>query len=192
MFCLIGFTLACTAQNSHFVTTEDFSQPPIERYKKIWEVSPFVVVTDLSGQEENTGGRFVITGFFRAGGKDVVFLFDRTTLERIALSPGETKNGITLSAVQHNGTIEGLRASVSTGGMPVEIVYDPKAVPNAMANISGQPQPPSMPPSTNPQPPPHLQQPGNPNTVRIQPGQSPHNQPPPRRVIRRRAIVAPQ
>lgn len=165
---------------------EEFTQPPLENFSKIWEVSPFVAVTDLSGQVDDTAGRFVITGFFRAGERDVVLLFDRTTLQRFALSPGDAKDGISLATVKHSGRIDDLRVTLSAGGPPVEIVYDAQAVPTAAANTGG-PQP-GMPQHAG-QP---VPQPGVPQMNTPQPGQPPQTQPPPRRVIRRRAIVAPQ
>ncbi len=172
---------------------------PLDRYAVIWETSPFVIVTDLSGQNDELAGRYVITGFFQVGGKDVVLFFDRTSLERFPLSPGEQRNGLTLQSLQHQGDLNGLRAVLSQGGMTAELRYDPQAVPavGAPGQVQAQPvhsppMPPGMPGSPG--------MPGQPATGQLVPGQAmvgqpvavPEEQPAPRRIIRRRNIVAPE
>lgn len=167
-------------------------QHPLDRYSIIWETSPFVIVTDLSGQNDELTGRYVITGFFQVGGRDVVLFFDRTTLERFALSPGEQRSGLTLQSLQHQGDLNGLQVVLNQGGMGTELRYDPQAVPAAGA---GQPHA-SI--THNQQMPPGL--PAPPPTGQNAPGQAMVGQPTinsgeppaPRRIIRRRNIVAPE
>lgn len=188
----------------------------ISRYQKIWDISPFVAVTDLSGQADDMAGRFSLTGFARMGEKDVVFVFDRTTLERFTLTVGETRSGVALQNLQHNGDLRSVRATLAIGGRTLEIGYDATATPESGSaapvipghmqqghrGFPGQPQPgmppggqpqPGMPPGGQPQAPPM----SNPNAIIGAPpataAPNPAEQaPPPRRVIRRRAIVAPE
>ena len=190
----------------------------LSRYQKIWEISPFVAVTDLSGQADDLAGRFVVTGFARMGSKDVVFVFDRTTLERFALTPGETRNGVALQSLSHQGDLRSVRATLASGGRSLEISYDPASVPDANAGMPmvpgqmGQPQQQHRGYPGQPQPhmggaPPGQSMPGqpatpatpsNPNAIigappsTAMPGNGGEAAPPPRRVIRRRAIVAPE
>jgi hypothetical protein len=158
----------------------------IDRYEKIWTVSPFVAVTDLSGQVDELSGRFVLTGFARFGEKDVVFLFDRSTLERFMLTADQPRHGIELDQIHHEGDLRTARVSLRSGGRSVELTYDPGAVPDAgMGATASMPQNPMA--GGNP----------NPGASRTQivggsPNASPDAPPPPRRVIRRRAITAPQ
>lgn len=167
---------------------------PLEKYSAIWERSPFVAVTDLSGQVDDMTGRFVITGYARTGDQEMAFLFDRTSLERFSLRPGQERNGVNLESITHEGNLKTLSAKLNTGGKSLVLKYDPAAVPMS------QPQPVAVP----------SQNPGQDRRGRGQPSAQPttntqnQNQvvgqapaageipPPPRRVIRRRGIVAPE
>ncbi len=209
-----------------FAVSDPAVHHEISRYEPIWKFSPFVVVTDLSGKADDLAGRYVLTGFARMGDKDVAFVFDRTSLERFTLVPGEAKNGLTLDSVHHQGNLSTLRAKISTAGRTLEIAYDASASPVAATPAQPGNQPPrgrnTPPQQPNRQPAPNTQarnqptpQRQNPNpqpTPKPQPGlpnqtaQPPQNMnqivgnnptpnqtpPPPRRVIRRRGIVAPQ
>lgn len=174
----------------------DLELPPprhsLDRYSIIWETSPFVIVTDLSGQNDELTGRYVITGFFQVGGRDVVLFFDRTTLERFALSPGEQRSGLTLQSLDHQGDLNGLQVVLNQGGMGTELRYDPQAVPAAS---TGQPNSPMtqvqpMPPSIPVPPPTGQNVPGQ--AMVGQPTVNSEQPPAPRRIIRRRNIVAPE
>lgn len=190
---------------------------PLSRYQKIWEISPFVALTDLSGQADEFSGRFALTGFARLGDKDVVFIYDRTTLERFALTPGQSRNGITLSALFHHGDLRTARASVQVAGREIEVTYDPSVTAAAQQQAAANPP---VPGQLTPQqiqqmqqmemmrraqgqggyPPgygdfqPHGPQGAAPVNAII--GAPPQAPPPPeeqpRRIIRRRAILAPQ
>lgn len=208
------------------------------RYEQIWRVSPFVAVTDLSGQADNLAGRYVLTGFARIGDREVVYVFDRTTLERFSLRLGQIRNGISLESLQHYGNLMTARATIRSGDRVVELRYDPTVLPDAggqqpanvrvvpqPANVPvfpnapqggsvsdgsnpGQPVPPWYPPGLPPGLPPNhpaviqaMQRMqsmpqairGSQPAVEPQPVPPPEENPPqPRRIIRRRAIVAPQ
>lgn len=203
--CLLGW-------GSSFTQAEIPSGPTdISRYQKIWDISPFVAVTDLSGQADDMAGRFAVTGFARLGEKDVVFVFDRTTLERFSLTPGESRAGVSLQSLNHQGDLRSVRATLATGGRTLDISYDPSIMPDS---TSGQPVIPGQMHAQQAhrgfpgQPQPHVQpgQPGIPPGAQTQQMQNPNaiigapppsavptqEVPPPRRVIRRRAIVAPE
>jgi len=131
----------------------------LSRFETIWQKSPFVAVTDLSGQVDDLAGRFVLTGFARLGEKDVVFLFDNTTLERFQLSAGDIRQGLALESLRHEGDLKSVRATMASGGRTIELAYDPARVPDSGQQVqAGMPGMPVMP-----------GQPGQP--VRVYPGQ---------------------
>lgn len=177
------------------VVDANFEWPPVhhplDRYALIWETSPFVVVTDLSGQQDELTGRYIITGFFQAGGRDVVLFFDRTSLERFSLSPGEERQGVTLQSLHHEGGLNGLRVVLNQGGRASDVGYDPQAVPSAPQGAPGVP-PGHAGPNRPGVPSPAGQ--GSPGQAMVggQPGVSGEERPTPRRIIRRRNIVAPE
>lgn len=180
------------------VVDANFEWPPVrhtlDRYALIWETSPFVVVTDLSGQQDELTGRYIITGFFQAGGRDVVLFFDRTSLERFSLSPGEERQGVTLQSLHHEGGLNGLRVVLNQGGRASDVGYDPKAVPMGPTNATAPPgaQPGHQGPNHTGAPPSAGQ--GTPGQTMVggQPAVSGEERPTPRRIIRRRNIVAPE
>lgn len=176
----------------------------VARYETIWKISPFVAVTDLSGKVDDLSGRYILTGFARMGDKDVAFVFDRTTLERFPLTQGTPRSGLVLESLQHEGDLQSLRAKVSTGGRILELGYDasvtatpnkPGAQPAAQPTRSQQAMHPQT-PATNPQKPaatpPPAATPSRNKMVGAAPTPPPEAPPAPRRVIRRRGIVAPQ
>lgn len=171
----------------------------VSRYQKIWEVSPFVAVTDLSGKVDDMTGRFVLTGFARMGEEPMAFVFDRTSLERFAITPTTPKHGLSLERIDFQGDTRSMRAVVRSGaGGTMELAYDPSAIP---AQAQPQPQPPQagggMPDRSQ------RGRPSDPRSRGVPPaspnqiiGGSPSVEeeapPQPRRVIRRRGIVAPE
>lgn len=161
---------------------------PLDRYEKIWTVSPFVAVTDLSGQVDDLTGRFVLTGFARFGEKDVVFLFDRTTLERFMLTPDQPRQGLELERIDQAADLKSARVVLRSGGRSVELTYDPAAVPDAGAAVSANM--PFNPAAGGGNLNPGM---GRPQMISGQPQVATEAPPPPpRRVIRRRAITAPE
>jgi len=174
-FCIPGIILASASVSAE----SDLLLEPrdISRYETIWTRSPFVAVTDLSGQVDDLAGRFVLTGFARMGEQDVIFLFDRTSLERFKLTPGETRQGIALQSLQHEGDLKSVRATVASGGRSLELTYDPAQQPDGgppmqqMPFMQGQPgQPGGQPVRVYPGQPGQPMQPGQPGMVQ-QPNQ---------------------
>lgn len=223
----IAAILICTLATAP--ASELFAEPrDLSRYESIWTRSPFVAVTDLSGQADDLAGRFVLTGFARMGDKDVIFLFDRTSLERFSLTPGQARQGLSLQSLTHEGDLKSVRASVVSGGKTLVLAYDPQQQPDgaqpmaaAMPFAQGQPVQPAQAvrhypgqPGFDPSQPAHgmsntqpsVQQNGvivGQGTQQPMPENVPsfggdpalqngETAPPPRRVIRRRAIVAPE
>lgn len=130
------------------------TQHDLDRYEHIWKAAPFIAATEVTPKGESIAQRFALTGFARLGESEIVFLFDRKSLNRFSVSKSQPQNGVELLAVAEKDTITELGARIRAEGEVAEITYD-GAVANAsetsmMANGNSQPPPQPVPAPNRP------------------------------------------
>lgn len=153
-----------------------------ERYRHLWEKSPFVtekpVVTEKSG---GLAQRFVLTGVASMQDQPIIFVLDRQSLARVTVTNEPNQMGLSLVSVQPNNDPKQSLATIRLGAEEGIIRYDLAALESVnKTSESGEPRPPVV--SSPSAPPPAEARPAN--------AQTNTNMPPlPARTIRRpRAI----
>lgn len=122
---------------SAMAVAETWSPPVygIERYAHIWESSPFVIATELAPVSPGLADRYLVTGYARLNGKATVFLFDRSTMSRLTIRPGEETSGVKLLSINSPENLKSCVAVISAGGQIGNIKYD--AVPDQGSPAAG-------------------------------------------------------
>lgn len=140
-----------------------------ERYREIWEKSPFVAVVAQTPSSEGLAQRFALTGTATLEDRPVIFVLDRKDLTRQVVTEEPNPEGIVLVSVQDPSDFKSAQATIKLGAEQAVIRYDLAA----MQNVNQNPQPGPVPNMTTGP------------AVRTSPGSVPT--PPPRRtrVIRR-------
>lgn len=164
-------------------------QHPLERYEHIWKSAPFVAATEVTPQSESLAQRYAVTGFARIGNADVVFLFDRKTLNRFSIGTANPTENVELVEVTGSEEMSSLRARIRVQGQVAEIGYDASLaardsesrVPNTTPTTTTAPQPVPAPTAAS--------QTVSPTTK--VPGQTSPNGNKPARIIRRKPIEPP-
>lgn len=123
-------------------TGESSPERTLDRYTHIWTAKPFVAATVVTPQAESLVQRFAITGYAHFGGSDVVFLLDRTTLNRFTVTEQKSANGVDLLSVVEKADAGKLKARIRVGGEVAEIAYDV-----ATAGLGSMGENPVQPPS---------------------------------------------
>lgn len=96
---------------------------PIERYQHIWLNPPFVVASDVTPKSESLADRFALTGAARIGENDIVFVLDRRTMKRFAISGGQSENDVELLSLNSSDNARHLSAIIRSRGETAEIRY---------------------------------------------------------------------
>jgi len=157
----------------------------LDRYSHIWTAKPFVAATVVTPQAESIVQRYAITGYARFGGSDMVFILDRVSLTRFAVTALKPVQGVELLEVTEKAGGGRLKARIRASGEVAEVAYDAGAAGMAMGGEN-----PGMIGSNVPNPPGVAMPPPQPGVVPNQ-GNSPRRQisaPRPIRVVPRKNI----
>lgn len=140
---------------------ESFAPKPFaaERYRHLWEKSPFVTESAALPSSGSLSQRFVLTGVASLGDKPVIFVLDRASLTRMLVSTEKNALGLELVSVASHHDPRQASATIRLGADQAVIQYDPAALQNvnpppepsktAQASApatSAQPTPPNRPP----------------------------------------------
>lgn len=96
----------------------------IARYEHIWRTSPFVAATEVTQAKESLASRFGLTGFARIDGQDIVFVFDRQSMQRFAVKVGKESYGVNLVSLETSTDIKQMRARIKVGTEVADISFD--------------------------------------------------------------------
>jgi hypothetical protein len=151
----------------------------VERYKSIWEKSPFTIPT-IGGSESPNQDTFAEHLALKGWADDFVLLYDKQSQKSytITTKPDPEQDGIILVSLQKDDDITKASAIVQRGEIKAKVNFDPSLLTTANnpAMAQNQDMDSGMPPQSNMQP-----QMGNPNS-----------RPVPLRINRRRIIPTPQ
>ncbi len=124
-------------------TVEPALEPPgpsdrsLDRYSHIWTAKPFVAATVVTPQAESIVQRYAVTGYARFSGSDMVFILDRVSLNRFAITAQKPQNGVELMEVTENTGAGRLKARIRASGEVAEVVYDAGAAGMPMGENPG-------------------------------------------------------
>ncbi len=158
----------------------------ISRFQSLISKSPFALPT--AEESSPLSERYAITGMITIGGKEQIFVFDRTDQSRELLTSTPNAKNMMLVSIQREGTTQPTKATIRVGTETGTISYlEAAPQPAPGSPVAGAPQTPGRGPV---QLPPLPSLPKQPITAQGQPGQQP-TIPPTRRIIRR-PVIAPQ
>ncbi len=161
---------------------EVFAPPanPAERYRSVWEKSPFVAETPATAQKQGPGlsQRFVLAGMATLNDEPLIFVLDRQSLARIVVTKKSGAAGLQLVSIDSNTDPKQASATVRLGAEQDVIRYDLAALQSVTQSADqSEAKSPSPVPSATPE-----------GVLPISSGTKPQNSPaPPRpaRVIKR-------
>jgi hypothetical protein len=99
----------------------------VDRYRLIWERSPFVVGQPAPASE-GSAGRFALTGMAALQDEPVVFVLDRKSLSRVMVTREPNSMGMSLVSVQRDADPLKSEAIIRVGPEQIRIAYDPEAM----------------------------------------------------------------
>lgn len=105
----------------------------LDRYRHIWEKSPFVAETPVAKQSAGLEQRFVLTGVASLSDKPMIFVLDRTSLTRMVVSAERNAQGVQLVSVESNHDPKQAAATIRLGAEQATIRYDVAALQNINA-----------------------------------------------------------
>lgn len=111
----------------------------IERYAHIWESMPFAAASNVSPAGNFLAERYAVTGFASVGTEDLVFIFDRTKLERFSVTKSQAARGVELLGLENTDNIKNLKARVRVEGETTLLSYEPDIVARAGAMTDKKP-----------------------------------------------------
>lgn len=109
---------------------QDFSPAPVdvERYRALWERSPFVLPARAAAPVSALAQRFTLTGVAFLADDPIVFLLDRQSSARLMLRLNDPQNGLLLVSVENSSDPKQASALIRLGSEQAVVRYDPSAL----------------------------------------------------------------
>ncbi len=100
-----------------------------ERYRHIWEKSPFVTEAPAALQQSaGLAQRFILTGAASLQDQPIIFVLDRTSLTRLMVTKEVNQQGLVLVSLKEEANPQKSQATIRLGSEEGVIRYDPAAV----------------------------------------------------------------
>jgi hypothetical protein len=110
-----------------------------ERYRQIWEKSPFIAAAPISATSGGLADRFVLTGMASLLNRPVIFVLDRKGLSRQMVTKEPNFEGVVLVSVEEKTDPKESRATIRLGSEQAVIRYDLAALQGVNQNTEGAP-----------------------------------------------------
>ncbi len=106
---------------------QEFSPTPadVERYRPLWERSPFVLPAKAVASTSPLAQRFALTGVAFLADDPIVFLLDRQNSSRLMLRLNDPQNGLQLVSVENASDPKAASAVIRLGSEQAAVRYDP-------------------------------------------------------------------
>lgn len=126
----LGF-LSCLHVNAQEAAPKPAFAPEnrdVDRYRHIWEKSPFVTETKVVQQTGALSERFILTGVASLQDEPVIFVLDRKSLVRLMVTKEPNADGLSLISVQRVEDPKQAMATIQLASEQGVIKYDTVAM----------------------------------------------------------------
>lgn len=100
----------------------------VERYRGIWEKSPFVAETPALPKTGGLAQRYVLAGMATLQNEPVIFVLDRQSLARLVVTRRPNPGGLVLVSLDDESDPKLARVTIRLGDEQGVIRYDPTAL----------------------------------------------------------------
>jgi len=101
---------------------------PVERYRAMWEKSPFVAETSAAPKSGGLAERYVLAGMASIQNEPVIFVLDRQSLSRLVVTRTPNPDGLALVSLDDGSAPKLARVTIRLGDEQGVIRYDPAAL----------------------------------------------------------------